>query len=135
MLFPVLVLLHLHQLGYLDWTWESFTHACRALDVNVVNWWGLNFEFTFGKVVVTSQELFYTSLWYAILALPCLLAGELLWWRWRHARTFALMIQIVALAMALALYANRFHSYLYGVMLIGVILVFNLRRYEVKIAF
>ncbi len=134
-LFPTLVFMQLNRLYQVPLSLQKVIEICSTMEVEPGKWLVLNFVFNFGEVAISYEHAIYPSLLYMVLALPCALSGALIWRRWRHARSTALLVQILALALALALYANRFHPYLYGVLAVGVVAVFYLNLYEVKVAF
>jgi hypothetical protein len=90
-------------------------------------------DFTSMRVPIPSRVI--TSFAFSSLALPLLITGFLFLRMWRHAWTLAVLLEGAILAIALYVYFNFRHPYIYLMMVSGIFMVFYLNYYEVQLAF
>jgi hypothetical protein len=136
MIFPVLVAFEINQMPDAHLSWLINENGSLAqVRIEVVDWSKLEFllDFTSMRVPVPSRVI--TSLAFLALALPVLITGFLFLRLWRHAWTLAVFFEGAILAMALYVYFNFRHPYIYLLMISGIFMVFYLNYFEVQLAF
>lgn len=92
------------------------------------------FHFVDGTVITIAGRV-VVSIVFSFLAVPLLLTALLFLATWRYAWVFAVFLQALQLAMALVIYFNYHHPYLYLVMAYSIFMVFYLNQYEVQVTF
>ncbi len=135
-IFPVLVADEVNKMpdGELSWLFSE-NKRLAPFTIEVVDLSQLKFllDFTSMRVLIPSEVV--TSLAYLILSVPTLIAGILFLHLWKHAWTLAVFLQSVILTIAIYVYFNFKHPYIFLMMVSGVLMVLYLNYYEVQLVF
>jgi hypothetical protein len=136
LLFPTLILIHILQAPELHLSmFRTPDGRLARLWVEVISLTGLNVSLHIGEYTLAIPSQMLTSLVFLFLALPVLLAGLMFVFPWRRAWMIAVLLQGVILTLALVIYFNLFHPYIYVVMFNAVFMVFILNQYDVEVYF
>lgn len=136
MIFPVLVAFEIDQMPDAQLLWLINENGGLAqVRIEVVDWSKLEFLLDFTRMRVPVPSRVITSLAFLALAMPVLITGFLFLRLWRHAWTLAVFFEGAILAIALYVYFNFRHPYIYLLMISGIFMVFYLNYFEVQLAF
>lgn len=136
LVFPALVGIEIYNMPEARLSW-LFTEdgSLLPLRIEVIDINSLEFLLDFSTMRVPIPGPVITSFVFETLALPLLVSGFLFLRLWRHAWTLAVLLEGAILALALVVYFNFRHPYIYLLMLSGIFMVFYLNYYEVQLAF
>lgn len=136
LLFPSLIVIHVLQVPELHMSmFRTPDGQWASLWAEIINLTGLEVTLHMGEYTLAIPSHLLTSMVFLFLALPALLAGLAFIFPWRRAWVSAVLLQAVVLTLALVIYFNLFHPYIYLVMFNAVFMVFILNQYEVQIYF
>lgn len=135
-LFPILVGNQIYRMPDAKLAWLLNPQGGLApLQLRIDNLRQLQITLIFDAMTIPVPARLVTSLAFFILSLPVLLNGFLFLRIWRHAWTLAVFWEGTILALALFIYFNYNHPYIYLLMLSGIFMIFYLNTYEVQRAF
>ena len=136
LLSPALVGIEIYNLpdARLSWLFND-NGSLAPFQVEIVDLRQLEIVLNFSTMIVPVPSRIFTSFAFSSLAAPLLITGFLFLRLWRHAWTLAVFWQGTILAMALFVYFNFRHPYVYLLMISGIFMVFYLNYYEVQRAF
>ncbi len=136
LVFPSLVGIEIYNLpgARLAWLFAE-DGSLLPLQIEVIDLYRLEFLLDFSTMRVPIPGPIISSFVFAALALPLLVSGFLFLRLWRHAWTLAVLLEGAILALALFVYFNFRHPYIYLLMISGIFMVFYLNYFEVQLAF
>lgn len=136
LVFPALVGIEIYNMpeARLSWLFAE-DGSLLPLRIEVIDLNSFEFLLDFSTMRVPIPGSVITSFAFETLALPLLVTGFLFLRLWRHAWTLAVLLEGVILALALVVYFNFRHPYIYLLMISGIFMVFYLNYFEVQLAF
>ncbi len=134
--FPVLVGIEIYNLPDARLSWLiNADGSLPPVRLEIIDLSKLEVLLDFSVMRIPIPSRVITSFAFSTLALLLLVTAFLFLRLWKHAWTLAVLFEGIILAIALFVYFNFIHPYIYLIMISGIFMVFYLNYYEVQMAF